>query len=116
MRYDGASVSMPWSTSTYSPFLWSSGEDAEPRWSPQRPGVNPLNPGNASFQAIPCVVVHLVGRPDSVLTPFSAGPRHCGQLSARRGVLAARSSRHVARRLGSMTLGYARLGSGVLGF
>jgi hypothetical protein len=28
------------------------------------------------------VGVHLIGSPVSLLTPFSFGPRHCGQFSA----------------------------------
>src|SRR5215510_15772616 len=45
-------------------------------------GVEPLQPGIATFQAMFSSVVHLTGRFFSALTPLSAGPRHCGQLSA----------------------------------
>ena len=45
-------------------------------------GVDPLRPGIGSFQAMFSVVLHLSGRPFSVLMPFIAGPRHCGQFSA----------------------------------
>ena len=37
----------------------------------------------ASFQAMFSVLLHLTGRFFSPLTPFSEGPRHCGQFSAR---------------------------------
>src|SRR5687767_15818235 len=45
-------------------------------------GVEPLTPGSATFQTTFSSVVHLTGRFFSVLTPLSAGPRHCGQFSA----------------------------------
>src|SRR5688572_16876584 len=45
-------------------------------------GVEPLRPGIATFQTTFSSVVHLTGRFFSVLTPLSAGPRHCGQFSA----------------------------------
>ena len=50
--------------------------------SPQMIGVEPLRPGIASFHAMFSVGLHLSGRPFSALTPFIAGPRHCGQFSA----------------------------------
>ena len=50
--------------------------------SPQMIGVEPLRPGIASFHAMFSVGLHLTGRPFSALTPFIAGPRHCGQFSA----------------------------------
>ena len=50
--------------------------------SPQMIGVDPLRPGIASFHAMFSVGLHLSGSPFSVLTPFIAGPRHCGQFSA----------------------------------
>ena len=46
-------------------------------------GVAPLRLGIGSFQATFSVWVQLVTRPRSRLTPFSSGPRHCGQLSAK---------------------------------
>src|SRR6185369_4068861 len=45
-------------------------------------GVEPLQPGIAVFQATFSSVVHLTGRFFSLLTPFSDGPRHCGQFCA----------------------------------
>ena len=45
-------------------------------------GVEPLQPGSASFQATFSSVVHRAGRFFSPLTPFEFGPRHCGQFSA----------------------------------
>src|SRR6185295_9762770 len=45
-------------------------------------GVEPLHPGIATFHATFSSVVHLTGRFFSLLTPLSAGPRHCGQFSA----------------------------------
>ena len=50
--------------------------------SPQIIGVEPLRPGIGSFHVMFSVVLHLMGRPFSLLTPFSDGPRHCGQFSA----------------------------------
>src|SRR5687767_4015914 len=50
--------------------------------SPQMIGVAPLHSGRGSFQAMFDSAVHLSGSPVSELTPFSCGPRHCGQLSA----------------------------------
>src|SRR5262247_2857242 len=50
--------------------------------SPQMIGVEPLQAGISSFHATFSSVVHLTGRFFSSLTPLSAGPRHCGQLSA----------------------------------
>src|SRR5688500_7310354 len=50
-------------------------------WSPQMMGVEPVREGIGSFQAICSVGDHARGRPRSALTPLSAGPRHCGQLS-----------------------------------
>src|SRR5581483_1465275 len=45
-------------------------------------GVAPLQAGVASFHVMFSSVVHLTGRFFSELMPLSAGPRHCGQLSA----------------------------------
>src|SRR5512134_3183965 len=49
--------------------------------SPQMIGVDPLRPGMGSFHAMFSVAFHLTGSPVAVLTPFSEGPRHCGQLA-----------------------------------
>src|SRR5687767_15901148 len=46
-------------------------------------GVEPLQPGIATFHATFSSVVHFAGRFFSVLTPLRFGPRHCGQFSAR---------------------------------
>src|SRR5918999_412633 len=51
-------------------------------WLRQMMGVEPLTPGIATFQTTFSSVVHLTGRFFSLLTPLSAGPRHCGQFSA----------------------------------
>ena len=56
-------------------------------------GVAPLRLGIASFQATFSVWVQLVGRPRSRLTPFSSGPRHCGQLSAKSVTVASDAAR-----------------------
>ena len=45
-------------------------------------GVEPLKAGSGSFHATFSVALHVVGRPFSVLTPSSDGPRHCGQLAS----------------------------------
>src|SRR5215813_10178777 len=45
-------------------------------------GVEPLQADISSFHVTFSSVVHLTGRFFSLLTPLSAGPRHCGQLSA----------------------------------
>src|SRR5262247_2117025 len=50
--------------------------------SPQMIGVEPLQAGISSFHVTFSSVVHLTGKFFSSLTPLSAGPRHCGQLSA----------------------------------
>src|SRR5215813_15324604 len=50
--------------------------------SPQMIGVEPLQAGISSFHATFSSTVHMIGRFFSLLTPLSAGPRHCGQLSA----------------------------------
>ena len=50
--------------------------------SPQTIGVEPDQAGSASFQAMFSVVDQRTGRFFSPLTPFSDGPRHCGQFSA----------------------------------
>ena len=50
--------------------------------SSQMIGVDPLNAGSGSFHATFSVALQVVGRPVSVLTPSSDGPRHCGQVSA----------------------------------
>src|SRR5262249_52192977 len=50
--------------------------------SPQMIGVEPLQAGICSFHVTFSSTVHLTGRFFSLLTPLSAGPRHCGQLSA----------------------------------
>src|SRR5688500_7325479 len=52
--------------------------------SSQMMGVDPLKAGRGSFHATFSVALQVVGRPVSLLTPLSEGPRHCGQLSARR--------------------------------
>src|SRR5688572_31837267 len=64
-------------------------------WFRQTIGVEPLNPGIASFQTTFSSVVHLTGRFFSLLTPLSAGPRHCGQFSAE----AFLSSKPIAREI-----------------
>ena len=46
-------------------------------------GVEPERSGIASFQVMFWVVDQRTGRPVSALVPFSWGPRHCGQSSAR---------------------------------
>src|ERR1044072_9341191 len=53
----------------------------------QMMGVEPLQAGIASFHATFSSVVHFEGRFLSLLTTFSAGPRHCGQFSARARVI-----------------------------
>src|SRR4029453_2898782 len=50
--------------------------------SPQTMGVEPDHAGIASFQAMLSVFDQRTGRLVSALTPFSEGPRHCGQFSA----------------------------------
>src|SRR6185369_16197424 len=45
-------------------------------------GVEPLQPGIATFHATFSSVVHLTGRFFSLLVPLRFGPRHCGQFSA----------------------------------
>src|SRR6185436_14457101 len=52
-------------------------------WLRQMIGVDPLQPGIATFQTTFSSVLHLTGRFFSLLTPLSAGPRHCGQFYAR---------------------------------
>ncbi len=49
--------------------------------SPQMTGVAPLHCGSASFHAMFCVGLHLIGRFFSALTPSPFGPRHAGQLA-----------------------------------
>src|SRR5262245_10154992 len=51
-------------------------------WSPQTIGVEPDHAGIANFHAMLSVFDQRTGRLVSALTPFSAGPRHCGQFSA----------------------------------
>ena len=51
-------------------------------WSPQTIGVEPDQAGSASFQAMFSFADHFSGRFFSPLSPFSDGPRHCGQFSA----------------------------------
>src|SRR6185312_3288053 len=46
-------------------------------------GVEPLQLGNASFQAMFSSGDHFHGKSFSLLMPFKFGPRHCGQFSAR---------------------------------
>src|SRR5690242_1168552 len=48
----------------------------------QMMGVEPLQLGNASFQATFSSVDHVTGRFFSSLVPLRFGPRHCGQSSA----------------------------------
>jgi hypothetical protein len=50
--------------------------------SPEMIGVEPLRPGIGIFHAMFSVLLHLIGNPVAGLTPFSAGPRHCGQSAA----------------------------------
>src|SRR5262245_26390108 len=50
--------------------------------SPQTIGVEPDHAGIASFHVMLSVFDQWTGRLVSALTPFSAGPRHCGQFSA----------------------------------
>src|SRR5918997_6863769 len=50
--------------------------------SPHTMGVEPLRSGIASFHVTFSVADHLTGKFFSSLTPFSDGPRHCGQLAA----------------------------------
>ena len=50
--------------------------------SPQTIGVEPDHAGSGSFQVTFSVVDQRTGRFFSALTPFSDGPRHCGQFSA----------------------------------
>src|SRR6266508_367695 len=50
--------------------------------SPQMIGVEPLQAGISNFHVTFSSTVHLTGRFFSLLMPLSAGPRHCGQLSA----------------------------------
>jgi hypothetical protein len=45
-------------------------------------GVDPDHAGIGSAHVTPSVFDHLTGSPVSVVVPFSAGPRHCGQFSA----------------------------------
>jgi hypothetical protein len=58
---------------------------------PQMIGVDPDIAGMGSFHRMFSVplAVHLVGRFFSVLRPLCAGPRQCGQLSARIAIVAA---------------------------
>src|SRR5204863_7016521 len=49
--------------------------------SPQMIGVDPDSAGMGSFQDTFSAWVHFTGRFFSVLMPFCAGPRHCGQFS-----------------------------------
>src|SRR5262245_17333410 len=55
--------------------------------SSQITGVDPLNAGSGNFHATFSVALQWVGRPVSVLTPSSVGPRQFGQLAARRWAL-----------------------------
>ena len=63
--------------------------------SPQMMGVAPVRDGIGNFQAMPSVALHFTGRPVSALTPFSVGPRHCGQLAST-GAAAMRVNRNKA--------------------
>jgi hypothetical protein len=51
-------------------------------------GVEPLRPGIGTFHAMFSSGDHFKGSPFSVLMPFIAGPRHCGQFSADRVAMA----------------------------
>ena len=64
--------------------------------SPQIIGVDPLQAGISTFQAMFVSVFHSVGRFVSVLTPVRAGPRQFGQFSlapARVGTIARPTTR-----------------------
>jgi hypothetical protein len=63
-------------------FLFGSGEDTKIE-SPQTAGVAPLMPGSGVFHWMPLVSFHVSGRFFSGEEPLKAGPRHCGQFSAR---------------------------------
>jgi hypothetical protein len=45
-------------------------------------GVDPDQAGKGNAHVTPSVFDHVTGSPVSPVVPFSAGPRHCGQLSA----------------------------------
>ena len=66
--------------------------------SPQTIGVDPDQAGIASFHARPPVFDHRTGSPVSRLTPFSDGPRHCGQFSAASGSGLSRTTARSAMR------------------
>src|SRR5687767_14347569 len=57
-------------------------------------GVEPLQPGMATFHATFSSVVHFAGRFFSALKPLRFGPRHCGQFSA---CTALRDNKMIAR-------------------
>ena len=64
-------------------------------------GVEPDRSGIASFQVMFSVVDQRTGRPVSALVPFSWGPRHCGQSSARRSASPATAANPMHRRTGA---------------
>ena len=72
--------------------------------SPHTIGVDPDQAGSGSFHAMFSVVVHLTGRFDSALMPFSDGPRHCGQFSAYASTLLKRTHVATARERMSISL------------
>src|SRR5215510_5371349 len=87
-------------------------------------GVEPLQAGISSFHVTFSSTVHLTGKFFSSLTPLSAGPRHCGQLSAETIFSAATVDRAVMtntsvnrRRMSFLrkSLGTRRLGARIQG-
>src|SRR5262249_40896354 len=68
------------------------------RRSPQTTGVEPPMPGICKLQAMFSSWPQCVGRLVSVLTPSFAGPRHCGQLSARANPTNEDAKRHARSR------------------
>ena len=72
------------STQSRQRFLSASGLETKIE-SPQTAGVAPLAPGSGHFHFIPLSRLQSLGSPVSGEVPLKAGPRHCGQFSARDG-------------------------------
>src|SRR5438445_12597331 len=62
-------------------------------------GVEPAIPGNGACHTMLSVALHSVGRFISLQMPLLAGPRHCGQLSARTAPVHTQPTRHTAKAL-----------------
>ncbi len=65
-------------------------------WSPHTIGVDPDQAGSGSFQVMFSFADQRSGRFFSSLSPFSDGPRHCGQFSADGAATAANNTNTVS--------------------